>query len=114
DRTLLRAGRLRLLLEERLEAREDLLGGGGDVLELTRGELPVVADRRIADELADLLRVLRRALPDEVGEHLAGEVARFLQRRRRPRSRSKRRSRGPSRARAVRCRAGSRSGWVRP
>src|SRR3989454_9106745 len=83
DRALLRTGRLRLLFEERLEPAQDLLGGGGDVLELTRRELAVVADRRVADELADLLRVLGRDLPDEVGEHLAGEVARFLERRHR-------------------------------
>src|SRR5207244_1885666 len=83
DRTLLRAGRLRLLLEEGLEPREDLLGGGGDVLELTRCELAVVADRCVADELPDLLRVLGRDLADEVGEHLAGEVANLLERRHR-------------------------------
>src|SRR5439155_1290791 len=83
DRALLRTGRLRLLLEERLEPAQDLLGGGGDVLELTRRELAVVADRRVADELADLLRVLGRDLPDEVGEHLAGEIAHVLERRHR-------------------------------
>src|SRR5256885_746449 len=66
DRALLRAGRLCLLLEQRLEALEDLLAGGGDVLELTRSELAVVADGRVADELPDLLRVLGRDLPDEV------------------------------------------------
>src|SRR5262249_42932350 len=81
DRALLRAGRLRLLLEERVEPREDLLRGGGDVLELARGDLAVVADRRVTDELADLLRVLGRDLPDELDEHAAGEAARLLQRR---------------------------------
>src|SRR5262249_57571578 len=69
------------LLEQRIEPREDLLAGGGDVLELTRSELAVVADRRVADELADLLRVLGRDLPDELDEHAAGEAARLLQRR---------------------------------
>src|SRR6476620_1720480 len=83
DRALLRADGLRLLLEERIEPLQDLLGGRGDVLELTRSELAVVANRRIADELADLLRVFRRDLPDEVGEHLAGELACFLERRHR-------------------------------
>jgi hypothetical protein len=34
DRTLLRAGRLRLLLEQRVEPAQDLLGRNGDVLEL--------------------------------------------------------------------------------
>src|SRR6266436_1399039 len=42
--------------------------------------LRIVSDRSVADELADLLRVLGRDLPDEVGEHLAGELARLLER----------------------------------
>src|SRR5262249_42123918 len=81
ERALLRAGRLRLLLEERVEPSEDLLRRDGDVLELARSELAVVADRCVADKLADLLRVLGRDLPDELDEHPAREAARLLQRR---------------------------------
>src|SRR5205807_2199556 len=80
DRALLRARRLGLLLEQRLERAEHLLGGNGDVLEFAGRELSVVADRGITDELADLLRVLRRDLPDELDEHPAGELARVLER----------------------------------
>src|SRR5581483_7155545 len=83
DRALLRAGRLRQVLLERLDRREDLLGGRGDLLELARGELAVVADRRVADELADLLRVLRRDLRDELDEEPVHEAARVLERRER-------------------------------
>ena len=59
----------------------DLLGGRADLLELARGELAVVADRGVADELADLLRVLGRDLADELDEHAADEPARLLERR---------------------------------
>src|SRR3982751_393833 len=52
DRALLRTRRLREILLERLDRREDLLAGRGDLLDLARGELAVVADRRVADELA--------------------------------------------------------------
>jgi hypothetical protein len=58
DRTLLRTGRLGELLLEREDRREDLLPGRRDLLELARREPAVVADRGVADELADLLRVL--------------------------------------------------------
>jgi hypothetical protein len=83
DRALLRAGRLLGLLLERGDRRLDLLGGRGDGLELTRGEPAVVADRRVADELADLLRVLRRDLGDELDEETTDERARVLERRQR-------------------------------
>src|SRR5204862_1146251 len=62
DGALLRAGRLVGLLLERGDGRLDLLGGGGDDLDLARRQPPVVADRGVADEFADLLRVLRRDL----------------------------------------------------
>src|SRR5439155_7508305 len=81
DRALLRAGRLRLLLEEGLERLEDLLGCNGDGLELARRQPAVVTDRRRAHELADLLRVLRRDLADEVDEHAAGQPARLFEAR---------------------------------
>src|SRR5207247_1850856 len=73
----------RLLLEERFERGQDLLRRDGDVLELARRQPPVVADRRVADELADLLRVLRRDLLNEVDEHAARQPARLLARRQR-------------------------------
>ena len=44
-------------------------------------ELAVVADRGVADELADLLRVLGRDLRDELEEEPADELARILERR---------------------------------
>src|SRR4029079_9033014 len=81
DRTLLRAGRLRHVLLERLDRLEDLLGGDGDLLELTRGELAVVADRRVPDELANLLRVLGRDLRDQLDEEPVDELAHVLERR---------------------------------
>src|SRR5581483_9428704 len=83
DRALLRAGRLLEILLERSDRREDLLAGDGDLLELARGELAVVANRRVADELADLLRVLRRDLRDELEEEPADQLARVLERRER-------------------------------
>ncbi len=52
-----------------------------DLLELTRGELAVLADRGVADELADLLRVLGRDLRDELQEEPADQLARVLERR---------------------------------
>src|SRR5579884_1002571 len=81
DRALLRAGRLLGLLLERLDGRLDLLGGGGDDLELARGQAPVVANRGVTDELADLLRVLRRDLRDELDEEPADEAPGILERR---------------------------------
>src|SRR5205823_14579778 len=80
DRTLLRAGGLVHLLLERLDRREDLLAGRSDLLELTRGELAVVSDRGVADELADLLRVLGRDLRDELEEEAVHQLAGVLQR----------------------------------
>src|SRR5262249_60281581 len=81
DRALLRSRRLRLLLEERVERLERLLRCDGDRLELARRQPSIVADRGVADELADLLRVLRRDLTDEVDEHAAGEATRLLEAR---------------------------------
>src|SRR5205814_736830 len=81
DRALLRAGRLVELPLERADRAEDLLGRRCDVLDLTRAQLPVGPDRRIADELADLLRVLGRKLLREVLERARDECARVLERR---------------------------------
>ena len=81
DGALLRAGRLVLLLAKRLEGCPDLLGRRGDLLELARRQLAVVADRRVADELADLLRVLGRDLRDQLDEQAVDELARVLERR---------------------------------
>ena len=63
------------------EGVPDLLGRRGDLLELARGELAVVADRGVPDELADLLRVLGRDLADELDEHAADQAAGLLERR---------------------------------
>ncbi len=122
DRTLLRAGRLRELLLEWGDRREDLLGGGRDLVELARRQPAVVADRRVADELADLLRVLGRDLPDELDEEAArrdcarpresgAPAPRPSSRARGPRSRRPRRSsaRGPSRSSRAGVRAGPRA-----
>src|SRR5258705_1167593 len=81
DGTLLRTGRLGELLLEREDRGEDLLRRGCDLLELARREPAVVADRSVADELADLLRVLGRDLPDELDEQVADEAANVLERR---------------------------------
>ncbi len=83
DRALLGAGGLAELLLERRDRGENLLGRGRDLLELARRELAVLADRRVADELADLLRVLGRDLGHQLDEHAADELARVLERRQR-------------------------------
>ena len=57
----------------------DLDRGGRDRLELARGEPAVVADRRRADELADLLRVLGRDLRGDLDEQAADEPANVLE-----------------------------------
>ena len=81
DRALLRAARLLVLGAERRERVTDLRGGRRDLLELARGEPTVVADRRGTDELADLLRVLRRDLRGDLLEEAGREVAGLLERR---------------------------------
>src|SRR6185437_15161819 len=81
DRALLRTGRLGELLLDRGDRGQDLLGGDRDLLELARGQLSVLADRGVPDELADLLRVLGRDLRDEPQEEPADELARLLERR---------------------------------
>src|SRR5207247_6182898 len=83
DRALLRACRRLLLLAERLERVANLLGRRRDLLELARGQLAVLADRRVPDELANLLRVLGRDLRDELDEHAADERPRLLEGRER-------------------------------
>src|SRR5262249_14238237 len=83
DRALLRAGRLLGFLLERCDGCLDLLDRRGDHVELARRQAPVVTDRGVADELADLLRVLRGDLGDELDEQTADEPARVLERRQR-------------------------------
>src|SRR5439155_26489427 len=83
DRALLGARGLRELLLERRDRSQPLLGRTRDLFELARREPAVVADRGVADELADLLRVLGRDLADELLEHAADEVAGVLDRRQR-------------------------------
>src|SRR4029453_4094028 len=62
----------------------DLAGRARDLVELTGRQLPVVADRRVADELTDLLRVLRRDLLCDVGKHPADDLARLVEGRQAP------------------------------
>src|SRR6185295_9165541 len=76
-----RAGRVVLLPTERRQRIADLLGRDRHELELARRQLAVVADRRVAAELADLLRVLGRDLTDQLAEHPADELASVLERR---------------------------------
>src|SRR5712691_7474770 len=83
DRALLRTRGLRHVLLERADRLEDLLRRHGDLLELARGELAVVADRGVADELADLLRVLGADLRHELDEEAVDELARVVERRQR-------------------------------
>src|SRR5439155_219423 len=73
DGALLRAARLRSLLEERRERLADLRRGRRYLLELAAREVAVLTDRRRPDELANLLRVLRRDLRGDVLEHAADE-----------------------------------------
>src|SRR6185437_671072 len=68
QRALLRAGRAFELLVERSETLADLQRGVDDVLELTRGALAIGPDGRVADGLADLLRVLGSHVVDELDE----------------------------------------------
>src|SRR5207248_6573024 len=56
-------------------------GGGRDRVELLRRQPAVVADRGVADELADLLRVLGRDLRDELDEEAADQGPSVLERR---------------------------------
>src|SRR5205823_3483128 len=61
----------------------DLLRRRRNRLELARGEPAVVADRRVADELADLLGVLGRDLLGDLDEEPADEHTRVLKGRQR-------------------------------
>jgi hypothetical protein len=81
DRTLLGAGRLRRLLEERPQRLLDLDGGRRDLLQLARAQTAVVADRRVADELADLLGVFRGDVLRHLEEESTDQLSRLLERR---------------------------------
>ena len=81
DRALLGAGRLVRLLVQRGERRADLRGRVRDLVELARGQVAVLADRGLADELAELLRVLGRDLRRDLDEQAADEAARLVERR---------------------------------
>src|SRR5262249_26753251 len=83
ERALLRAARALDLLVQRGERLADLGGRGRHLLELARREAPVVADGRIADQLADLLRVLGRDRAGDVDEETAHQLADVLERRER-------------------------------
>src|SRR6187402_2939547 len=76
---LLRPGRLRELLVEPLQRLPDLDGDGRHRLQLLRGQPAIVADRGVADELADLLRVFGRDLVRNLDEELGDELPRFLE-----------------------------------
>ncbi len=64
-----------------VERLGDLLRRRADVLELARREPAVVADGRVADELADLLRVLGRDRAGDLDEEAGHQVADLLERR---------------------------------
>src|SRR5581483_599715 len=76
-----RARRLRQLLAQRREGVADLDRRLGDRLQLARREAAVVADGGVADELADLLRVLGRDLGGDVDEQAGRRVADVRERR---------------------------------
>jgi len=95
DRALLRAGRLLEVLLERGDRGQDLLACRRDLLELARRQLAVLPDRGVADELADLLRVLGGDLRDELEEEPADELACLLERRQRGLLRPGRETAGP-------------------
>src|SRR5207237_5166440 len=84
DRALLRTGRLVELLLERSDRSEDLLGRRRHLLELARRQPAVVADGRVADELADIPRVLGRDLRGDADEAPVDEPAGPPPRRTRP------------------------------
>src|SRR5919108_729607 len=81
DGALLGPGRLGEVLVEVLQRLADLDRSVRDRLQLLRRQPAVVADRRVADELADLLRVLRRDLRSDFDEETADELADLLERR---------------------------------
>ena len=66
---------------QRVESAKILLGRGRDRLDLARREPTVVAGRGLADELADLLRVLGRDRLRQLDEDAAAQLAHFLERR---------------------------------
>ena len=81
DRALLRAGRALEVAAQRLERGAELDRGGRHGLDLARGESPVLARRRLADELAEALRVLARDRLCEAGQDPARHRARLVERR---------------------------------
>src|SRR5262249_51596113 len=83
DRALLRARRLGEIAAQRSKSCLDLDGRRGHRLDLTRGDTPILASRRLSDELTDAPRVLRRDRLRELDEHTAAERADLLERRQR-------------------------------
>src|SRR5262249_18932706 len=69
DRALLRARRLGEIAAQRSKSCLDLDGRRGHRLDLTRGDTPILASRRLSDELTDAPRVLRRDRLRELDEH---------------------------------------------
>ena len=74
DRTLLRAGGLVRLGHEWRERIAYLNGSLADGVELAGSEITVVTDRRLSNELPDLLRVFCRHLGRDVHEDAADEL----------------------------------------
>src|SRR5215207_58062 len=81
DRALLGPGRLVRLLVQTGERVADLGSRVPDLVELSRGQVAVLADRGLADELAEALRVLRRDLRRYLDEQPANEATGLVQRR---------------------------------
>ena len=81
DRALLRSRRLVELGAQWRQRGLDLDGGRSDRLDLARSEAAVVAGRRLANELANLPRILVRDLLGELDEHAAAERPDVLERR---------------------------------
>src|SRR4029077_1092093 len=81
DRALLGAAGLAELLVERREGLADLDRDVRHRVQLLRRKAAVVANGRVADQLADLLRVLRRDLVRDLDEHLPDELTHLLERR---------------------------------
>src|SRR5688572_11235256 len=81
DRALLRARGLRELRAQRRQSGLDLHGGRSDRLDLTRSKAPVVAGRRLSDELTHAAGILGRDGLREIDEDAAAERTDLFERR---------------------------------